>query len=127
MLVTVPDRLAFLVEVDLGAAALGWLPVRLVEIDDRCPVCGGPRGRPHRRLLSEHGVSQWVDGWSNPCGHIDSYVGVLVEAGVYDGRQAIRNRLSPFFGRTVAEIVAGAGGFPLAAGQAPRPSAWEDD
>ena len=47
------------------------------EISDRCPVCGGPRGETFRTLS--------YDGWKltdgvNPCGHVDRYEAVRVEA-----------------------------------------------
>ena len=45
-----------------------------------CPVCGGPRG-PVIATLSYDGSRRLAcDGWSNPCGHIDTYTTVRAEA-----------------------------------------------
>lgn len=79
MIVTVidrgpPDRRDY-----LGA----W--TRTVEIADRCPECGGPRGEPKSGMQCEDGDWLVRDTWDNPCGHRDTYAAVLVEAGVYRG------------------------------------------
>ena len=59
----------------------GWhiQPVT-VEIDDKCPICGGPRGEPYNHRFYECGDWYSVDRWDNPCGHIDKYRDVLEEA-----------------------------------------------
>ena len=45
-----------------------------------CPACGGPRG-PVIATLSYDGSRRLAcDGWSNPCGHIDTYTAVRAEA-----------------------------------------------
>ncbi|MBO6893424.1 MAG: hypothetical protein JJ866_15885 [Roseibium sp.] len=53
--------------------------IRTVEISDRCPVCGGPRGEP--RLVRYCEDDEWYDvsRWENPCGHLDTYANVLQE------------------------------------------------
>ena len=50
------------------------------EISDRCPVCGGPRGETFRTLSYDGSRRMEVDGWVNPCGHVDRYEAVRVEA-----------------------------------------------
>lgn len=77
MIVTVRDRAAENASWGIGL----FSPVlRTVEIGDRCPVCGGPRGKPNLRPFHEDGVSFAVHCWENPCGHIDYYHDVLTEA-----------------------------------------------
>ena len=45
-----------------------------------CPVCGGPRGMI-RPAISNDGSRQLAcDGWTNPCGHVDTYTAVRREA-----------------------------------------------
>ena len=80
MKVTVIDREAM----DAQWGQHGYLtPVlREVEISGTCPVCGGPRGEPNSRRTSEEGMVFDVDVWRNPCGHVDKYRDVLVEAKV---------------------------------------------
>lgn len=38
-----------------------------------CMVCGGPRGEP--APVRSYDGSRWmmVDGWTNPCGHVEKY------------------------------------------------------
>jgi len=38
-----------------------------------CPVCGGPRGELGAGRSYDGSMSLWVNVWSNPCGHGDSY------------------------------------------------------
>ena len=39
-----------------------------------CPTCGGPRGEIYHGNRSYDGrFWMYVDGWLNPCGHIDAY------------------------------------------------------
>jgi len=44
-----------------------------VELPWICPVCGERRGEPFR--IRSYDGSRWmiVDGWNNPCGHVDKY------------------------------------------------------
>lgn len=49
------------------------------EIPDKCPVCGGQRGEPYGTHSFDGSRRVNVDGWNNPCGHIDSYVDVRKE------------------------------------------------
>jgi hypothetical protein len=60
----------------------GWTyyPVE-IEIGDTCPVCGGPRGEPYGYNFIEDDTPYFVHKWDNPCGHMDLYADVLVEAG----------------------------------------------
>lgn len=60
----------------------GWTyyPVT-VEIADRCPQCGGPRGKPKLHRFHENGDWFTVHVWENPCGHVDRYRDVLAESG----------------------------------------------
>lgn len=59
----------------------GWTyyPVT-VEISDYCPVCGAVSGKPQRNNYCEDGEWYSVDNWENPCGHIDRYRLVYLEA-----------------------------------------------
>lgn len=59
----------------------GWTyhPVT-VRIEDTCPVCGGPRGEVVPRSFCEDGEWYVLDTWVNPCGHMDMYKDVLIEA-----------------------------------------------
>lgn len=56
--------------------------VRTVTISDRCPACGGPRGKDTVRGHNFRVDGDWfnVDRWDNPCGHVDYYANVLAEA-----------------------------------------------
>lgn len=47
-----------------------------------CPACGGPRGEPFRTLSYDGSRRLGCDGWTNPCGHVDSYAAVRREAGI---------------------------------------------
>lgn len=59
----------------------GW-NIRIVQvtISDKCPVCGGQRGKPYNHNFCEDGDWYSCDKWDNPCGHIDKYSDVLQEA-----------------------------------------------
>lgn len=51
-----------------------------VDLKWRCPKCRGPRGET-RNVFSFDGSRRLVvDGWDNPCGHIDYYPEVRAEA-----------------------------------------------
>ncbi|NSW52178.1 MAG: hypothetical protein HPY85_06715 [Anaerolineae bacterium] len=45
-----------------------------------CPVCGGPRGEIHPARSYDGSRILYCDGWSNPCGHVDTYKDCRVEA-----------------------------------------------
>ena len=68
---------------DLGPGP-DWVGVSVttVTVPAFCPSCGGPRGadtiKPSR--FQEDGDWYVVDGWRNPCGHLDMYAAVLREA-----------------------------------------------
>lgn len=38
-----------------------------------CIHCGGPRGEPHKVRSYDGSLSMAVDGWENPCGHVEKY------------------------------------------------------
>lgn len=50
-----------------------------VEISDTCPKCGGKRGEPFETLSFDGSRRLAVNGWVNPCGHIDLYRDVRKE------------------------------------------------
>lgn len=68
----------------------GWqyYPLR-IEIGDKCPICGGQRGKPHNHHFCEDGEWFDVDKWENPCGHVDKYKDVYFEA------QELKNKTTP--------------------------------
>lgn len=45
-----------------------------------CPVCGGPRGEPYDTISFDGSRRLAVQGWRNPCGHIDHYYECRKEA-----------------------------------------------
>lgn len=45
-----------------------------------CPVCQGPRGEPGVRMSYDGSLKMVVNGWANPCGHVDKYVACIQEA-----------------------------------------------
>lgn len=48
-----------------------------------CPKCGGPRGEPFKTVSYDGSRRLYnVDGWKNPCGHIDYYSDLRKEASV---------------------------------------------
>jgi hypothetical protein len=50
-----------------------------VTIKWECPVCGSPRGEPYKIFSYDGSRRLYVDGWTNPCGHIDKYKSVKEE------------------------------------------------
>lgn len=53
---------------------------REVTISAYCPQCGGKRGEPRWHRQCDDGEWYSVQVWTNPCGHVDMYDAVLVEA-----------------------------------------------
>jgi hypothetical protein len=51
-----------------------------IEISDKCPQCGGNRGKPYGFNFYEDGDWFFVNCWKNPCGHVDYYPDVIKEA-----------------------------------------------
>ena len=45
-----------------------------------CPRCTGPRGQVVRAISYDGSQRLECDGWTNPCGHVDSYESVRREA-----------------------------------------------
>lgn len=59
----------------------GWACYpKTIEISNKCPVCGELRGNPYAYNFCEDGEWFTVDKWDNPCGHIDKYADVILEA-----------------------------------------------
>jgi hypothetical protein len=50
-----------------------------LEISDSCPVCSGPRGEVFGTHSFDGSRRINVDGWNNPCGHIDTYAAIRKE------------------------------------------------
>ncbi|MGV9818389.1 hypothetical protein [Nocardia xishanensis] len=76
MTVTVRDRSA---EAPWGVGLTS--PVtRQVTISANCPRCGQRRGEPRGLNQVDDGAHYWVQVWINPCGHVDMYADVVVEA-----------------------------------------------
>lgn len=71
--------------IDRAAMAEAWgtshygVILRTVQIADRCPQCGGPRGKPRLHRQCDDGDWYNVSVWDNPCGHRDMYSDVLQE------------------------------------------------
>jgi len=45
-----------------------------------CPVCGGPRGEVFDAFSYDGSCRMLVNGWENPCGHLDYYMDLRLEA-----------------------------------------------
>jgi hypothetical protein len=45
-----------------------------------CPVCDGPRGDVHPVISYDGSRRLACDGWTNPCGHVDTYAAARREA-----------------------------------------------
>lgn len=58
----------------------GWRQIISVDVDWICPVCGRPRGEVGPAIAYDGRYQMHVDGWTNPCGHIDLYADVEREA-----------------------------------------------
>ncbi|HZM65160.1 MAG TPA: hypothetical protein VFC16_02540 [Nakamurella sp.] len=58
----------------------GWHRITVTVLWE-CPTCGGPRGDVAPAISYDGSRRLHCDGWSNPCGHIDSYTRVRREAG----------------------------------------------
>lgn len=57
----------------------GGLGLISLEISDLCPVCNGPRGQVFGTHSFDGSRRLNVDGWNNPCGHIDYYDAIRKE------------------------------------------------
>ena len=53
---------------------------RAVTLRWNCPVCGCERGEPVDTVSYDGSRRLHVDGWVNPCGHVDKYADVRAEA-----------------------------------------------
>ncbi len=58
----------------------GGLYATRVVLKWECPVCGGPRGEVNPTFSYDGSRKLSCDGWHNPCGHVDKYSTVRVEA-----------------------------------------------
>lgn len=76
MIVTVIDREAMNKELGFGFFTI---LTKTVTISNKCPICGGDRGKPYPYHHYEDGDSAIVSRWDNPCGHIDKYTDVIKE------------------------------------------------
>lgn len=76
MTVTIRDRSA---EAPWGYGLTAPI-TRMVTISAFCPVCGERRGEPRGMHQCDDGAWYWVQVWENPCGHIDRYADVVIEA-----------------------------------------------
>lgn len=56
-----------------------------VTLDWICPVCGGPRGEIYDTISYDGSRRLGVNGWRNPCGHVDYYDNVRDEAKIGGG------------------------------------------
>jgi hypothetical protein len=54
-----------------------------VHLVATCPQCYGPRGEVRGLNSCDDGEYYHVNTWNNPCGHVDHYHDVLIEAGVH--------------------------------------------
>lgn len=51
-----------------------------IRLNWTCPTCGGERGEIYDTISYDGSRRLNVDGWKNPCGHIDKYSQVRIEA-----------------------------------------------
>jgi len=51
-----------------------------VKLKWACPICGRPRGQVIPVRSYDGSRILYCDGWVNPCGHIDKYLTVRLEA-----------------------------------------------
>ena len=79
MKVTIPDRAKQ--RQMWGSPGLNHVPMQTLEVSDKCPRCGGPRGEPFDYRFCEDGDWYTVSKWANPCGHIDHYSDVIQQEG----------------------------------------------
>lgn len=63
--------------------------IREVTIPAVCPQCGGPRGEPRWLRTYDDGVWYSVQVWDNPCGHLDTYRDVVIEAAAKQSDSAV--------------------------------------
>lgn len=61
-----------------------------------CPICGKPRGKIQSVLSYDGSRYLECDGWQNPCGHVDKYSALRIEA--------LRNGLNEWLKRKKGEI-----------------------
>jgi hypothetical protein len=64
-----------------------------------CPVCGGPRGEVHPAMSYDGSRRLACDGWTNPCGHLDTYAAARLEA-AHDPASAPGGQQLPLVDRT---------------------------
>lgn len=54
----------------------GWYSILLHNVPWVCPVRGGPRGDIQKAISFDGSKRLAYDGWTNPCGHVDTYAAV---------------------------------------------------
>lgn len=52
----------------------------VIKLEWVCPTCGQERGEINNVRSYDGSLSMVVDGWENPCGHIDKYTALIKEA-----------------------------------------------
>ena len=75
---TIPEKTVY---IPASAEHSGYDGAR-VTLKWICPVCGGPRGDVYEARSYDGSRILFCDGWTNPCGHVDKYSDVRIEAGV---------------------------------------------
>lgn len=58
-----------------------------LDVGERCPWCGGPRGQLLPITLWGHAGRFTFDVWTNPCLHIETLPDLRREAGTREARQ----------------------------------------
>ena len=60
-----------------------------------CPTCGGPRGQIRPAVSYDGSRRLACDGWTNPCGHVDTYAVARWEAGAVPANSPRAQQLPP--------------------------------
>lgn len=61
--------------------------VHTLELEWKCPECGGERGPVVQGLAYDGSVTLIVDTWQNPCGHTDRYADLVRDGVVLQGSE----------------------------------------
>lgn len=64
-----------------------------------CPACGGPRAEIYPAISYDGSRRLACDGWTNPCGHLDTYAAIRLES-VADPASAPGGQQLPLVDRT---------------------------
>ncbi len=60
-----------------------------------CPTCGGPRGEIRPAISYDGSRRLACDGWTNPCGHVDTYAAARMEAANAPASRPTAQQLPP--------------------------------